>query len=91
MDVDLVPDRECISAPAARLIVVGELGHQIMGECDVLCRGSLSPAVALTVVEPDALAEPMPEHAGTDLFEHPRTVAVCHDARNSIAGLESDF
>src|SRR5256714_12405702 len=54
--------------------VVGEFGHQIMGECDVFRRGSLPPAVALTVVEPDALAKPTLGHARTDLVDHPRAV-----------------
>jgi hypothetical protein len=60
--------------------VVGEFGHQIMGECDVFRRGSLPAAVALTVVEPDALAKPTLGHARTDLVDHPRAVTVRHDA-----------
>ena len=61
--------------------VVGEFGHQIDRERDVFRRGALPAAVALAVVEPDALAEPALGHAGADLIDDPGAVAVGDDAR----------
>ena len=56
--------------------MVGQRRHQVGVERDVFRRGAHPAAVALAVVEPDALADPAVRHAGAHPVDRPRPIAV---------------
>jgi hypothetical protein len=56
--------------------MIGQFGDQVDGECDVFRRGSHPAAVALPVVKPYPLAEPVSVHSRPDLIDDSGAVAV---------------
>ena len=58
----------------------GQFGHQIDVERDVFRRGAHPPSIALSVVKPHALSDPVLRHHRTDAIHHAGAVAAGHDA-----------
>ena len=69
------------------LAVTSERIDQLLGERDIFRRSAEGAAVALAVEQPDALADFQPCHAGTDLIDDPRAIAVGDHARKAWAAI----
>ena len=73
--VGLLLERGLAASPDLAVLERRRL-HQVNRERDVFSRGAHPAAVALTVIKPDALAEPTLGHAGTDLVDDARAITV---------------
>jgi hypothetical protein len=59
--------------------VIGQFGNEVDVEGDIFRRGAHPAAVALTVIQPDALAHPRVRDQFADLVDDARAVAVRDD------------